>query len=120
MRNKITFQIEGETFSRICSITKNVDHRLITFIETPGVNMEMKIYLEKLIIKKCGLINIDINHIVGKKNKTNYKININGNIFEGCSIIKTKKYITTDDCVYLEFFRDGDLVIQKWEIKWTI
>ena len=117
MRNKITFQIDGEIVSRICSITQNHDHRLITFTESPGVNIEMKIYLEKLIIKKSGLVNIEIIHVVGKQNKSNYKINMNGNVFEGDSIIKTTKYVSTDDLVHLEFFRDGELVIQKWEIK---
>lgn len=113
MKNKITITTNGEIVKRMATIKDNV----ITYKETPNIDVELVISDNSLVLKKSGAINYQYNYIQGEKSMLLYVVELSGNKFNGSSEVTTNTYNKNDKIINLNCLVNDEIMDIKWEVN---
>jgi len=117
MKNKLVVETNGEIINRICDFEQKSNYFILKYTEQPNQKVQIKFYKDHCVVIKSGIIVIEVNHKVGVTEVISYKVNMNGNLFDGESIVHTKVYENQKKSFYLEYKVDDQIIKQKWELS---
>lgn len=116
MKIKIKITTGDEEVIRLATKIDDV----ITYKETPNINVILVARDNQLTIEKTGAINYHHDYQNEARSVLNYIVKMSGNEFEGSSEVTTLKYIKEENKIYLKCLVNGELTKIKWEVMWII
>lgn len=113
MKSKITITTNGEVVKRMATIKDDV----ITYKETPNIDVELVVSDDKIVLKKSGAINYQYTYIQGEKSMLLYIVELSGNKFNGSSEVTTNKYSKNDNLINLNCLVNDEIMDIIWEVN---